>query len=778
MSPAARRTFLLWLLAMLAGLAVAWHSRFVTDMSFFLPAKPSAEQRVLVDQLKDGAVNRLLMIAIGGADAERRAALSRDLLTRLATSGHFAALRNGEAHSLDVDREFLFQHRYQLSPAVRGERFTVDGLQAAITDSVDLLASPVGLLLKPMFTRDPTGELLGLLRGLDGGRQPNSRHGVWVSRDGERAVLLAQTAAAGTDTDGQAAALAAIEQAFAQSRRAVGADDAALQIGGPGVFAVHARDTIKSEVTRLSSISTLAIVCLLLFVYRSFRLTIVGMLPVLSGALAGVVAVSLVYGGVFGITVGFGSALIGEAVDYSIYYFVQADRAHADDWRRTFWPTIRLGVMTSVCGFAVLLFSGFPGLAQLGLYSLSGLLVAALVTRYALPAWLPATPPRDLRAVGTTCAHGLQRLAAVRVPLLLLASGAAALLIAGRDTLWSSELSALSSARAEDVATDLALRADLGADGSRWLLVIDAADRELALQGAERVGVTLDRLQQASVIGGYETPARFLPSRATQAARLASLPAAAELRARLPAALRDLPLSADKLEPFVREIDAARRAPPIDAASLAGTSLALAVDGLLFERAGGWSALLPLRAPGRAEGEIDGSALRSALAASGALLVDMKAEVDQLYRGYLHEALWLSLAGLLAIVILLALTLRSPRRVFAVLTPLLLAVLFVVAGLHLAGVRLQLLHLVGMLLIVAVGSNYTLFFDRLRGPLTDEPRTIASLLVACTCTAIGFGTLALSQVPVLRALGVTVGPGALLALLCAAAFAQRKRGDG
>ncbi|HPP48088.1 MAG TPA: hypothetical protein PLF25_11400, partial [Accumulibacter sp.] len=97
---------------------------------------------------------------------------------------------------------------------------------------------------------------------------------------------------------------------------------------------------------------------------------------------------------------------------------------------------------------------------------------------------------------------------------------------------------------------------------------------------------------------------------------------------------------------------------------------------------------------------------------------------------------------------------------------------------HLAGVRLQLLHLVGVLLIVAVGSNYALFFDRLRGRLAFEPPTIASMVIACVCTTIGFGTLALSQVPVLRALGVTVGPGALLALLCAAAFAQRKRGDG
>ncbi len=47
-------------------------------------------------------------------------------------------------------------------------------------------------------------------------------------------------------------------------------------------------------------------------------------------------------------------------------------------------------MLTSVCGFASLLPSGIPGLKQLGLYSISGLIAAALVTRFVLPALLPA----------------------------------------------------------------------------------------------------------------------------------------------------------------------------------------------------------------------------------------------------------------------------------------------------------------------------------------------------------------------------------------------------
>jgi len=131
-------------------------------------------------------------------------------------------------------------------------------------------------------------------------------------------------------------------------------------------------------------------------------------LPVLSGALAGVAAVSLGFGVVHGITLGFGTTLIGEAVDYSIYLFVQsralatkngvADADLQRAWVKEFWPTIRLGMLTSIVGFSSLLLSTFPGLSQLGLYSIAGLVVAAFfvdrLTTF-VPAWL--ADPKDVR---------------------------------------------------------------------------------------------------------------------------------------------------------------------------------------------------------------------------------------------------------------------------------------------------------------------------------------------------------------------------------------------
>jgi predicted exporter len=100
------------------------------------------------------------------------------------------------------------------------------------------------------------------------------------------------------------------------------------------------------------------------------------------------------------------------------------------------------------------------------------------------------------------------------------------------------------------------------------------------------------------------------------------------------------------------------------------------------------------------------------------------------------------------------------------------AVVTVTAGLTLFGQQLIILHLVGLLLVVAVGSNYALFFDR---PNPDEPmsaRTLASMLFANLTTVAGFGLLAFSNVSILQALGITVAPGVILALAYAAIFAK------
>jgi len=758
----------------LAAIIVA-RAHYIADLSAFLPANPTPTQQLLIDQLRDGPASRLLLVAIEQADAATRAQIALAMAARLRRDAQFSTVNDGETVGLERDRDFLFDHRYLLSDAVTAQRFSAAGLHAAIQDSIDDLASPAGLLLKSLLPRDPTGEFAHLLDQLSSASQPSSSDGVWTSRDGARALLVLQTAASGSDTDAQERAIASIRGAFAAalaaaSRAPFEHAGAQLRLSGPGVFAVMARAKIKTAVVRLSIASSVLVVVVLLAVYRSVPALILGLLPVTTGALLGVAAVALAFGA-------------GESVDYSIYFFVQSRRSQSGTeplaWQRLWWPTIRLGMLTSVCGFASLLPSGFPGLAQLGLYSISGLIAAALVTRYVLPSLLPrGFAIHDLRPFGTGIARWLRPVREHRGLGVAVSMAVAALAIAvlyqHRTTLWNRELSALSPISAADQDFDARLRADLGAADSMALVIVSASTLDAALRGAEQAGEALRPLAEAKAIGGFDSPVNYLPSLQTQEARRDSLPDPATLSDNLRRATAGLPLQSERLAPFAADVEAARHAGLLSRKDLQGSSLAAAFDALIMQQADRWNALLPLHAaaPGQS---IDTARVTAALKAAHldeARVLDLKSESDALYSSYLAEAIHLSLAGFGALIVLLALALRSARRVARVLAPLALAVLVVAAGLAACGVQLTILHLVGMLLIVAVGSNYALFIDRQLNlhEAGGEPLTLAALGLANICTVIGFGLLCFSQVPVLVALGATVAPGALLALLFCAAL--------
>ncbi len=758
-----------WLVFVAACVVVIARTSYTTDISAFLPRSPTPAQQLLVEQLRDGVVSRLILIGIEGAAPETLARLSKQFAVELRKQDGLVAVNNGGNDGFAGDKEFLWRNRYLLSPAVTPDRFSADGLRARLEQNLQLLASPAGMLVRRTLLNDPTGELIELVEKLEGQARPATRDGVWFSRDGARALLVAQTRAAGYDIDAQERVLGSIRGAFAQ----VGSGEAKLLLTGPGVFSVSSRATIKGDALRFSLIAMLLIGAMTLAFYRSPWVLGLSFMPVASGAAAGVAAVSLGFGSVHGITLGFGVTLIGEGVDYAIFLFTRATPELAPrDALNRIWPTLRLGVLTSLCGFGAMLFSGFSGLAQLGLFSIAGLIVAVTVTRWVLPALMPAGfTAAAVAALAPAAMSALRRAPPLRHLMLMAVALAAASLAFHRGPLWSDDLSSLSPVPRADQLLDQQLRRDIGAPDVRYLVVVSAGDEEAALRASESVAMVLGKASRVGLLEGFDSPAIYLPSREAQRSRQAALPEPAELRRNLQQAMKGLPYRPGTFEPFLADAAVARTLPPVDRDSLRGTNFMLKLDTLLVKRGSGWAVMLPLRGVTNVVGiarEI------SALSGTQAVLLDLKDESDRLYGDYRREALTHSLLGAAAIVVLLFLGLRSPRRVFDVLAPLVVAVLITTGVLAAAG-QLSIFHLVGLLLVVAVGSNYSLFFDQQVASGPDRSRTVVSLLFACVSTIIGFGLLAFSSVPVLNAIGTTVGIGAALALACSAILSRDDR---
>ena len=137
------------------------------------------------------------------------------------------------------------------------------------------------------------------------------------------------------------------------------------------------------------------------------------------------------------------------------------------------------------------------------------------------------------------------------------------------------------------------------------------------------------------------------------------------------------------------------------------------------------------------------------------------ATLNRLFARYRQSALWLSLTGL-AIVgagVFLSYGWRDGARIFAIPCGACLGIFGLFGWM---GQPLNLFHLLGAFLGVCLTHNYSIFSAT--SAYRGEPPPVSVRLSALT-TAASFGVLALSGIPVVRALGSTVALMVIVALL-------------
>jgi predicted exporter len=332
----------------------------------------------------------------------------------------------------------------------------------------------------------------------------------------------------------------------------------------------------------------------------------------------------------------------------------------------------------------------------------------------------------------------------------------------GQDKLWQNDLAALTPVAQELQQVDAQLRAELGAAELRHLLLIDADSQQALLQASEAAAARLQGLVEAGVLKGFDHPARYLPSHAQQQRRQAGLPDPATLRASLRRATEGLPFRDSLFDAFLQDVEQARSAAFIDADFYADTPIAARLQSLMKPTDTGWRALLPL------QGVTSATQVTTSTAdLAGMRVVDLKAESEAMVVGFRGETLWRIAAAALAIVLIAGWGL--PRRsVLRVLLPVLTTVLLEAALFRVLAVPLTLFHLVSLMLVGGIVLDYALFFNRPVPNVAEHARTLHALSVCCVSTMTVFGILALSEIPVLRAIGITVAAGVLLGYaLCA-----------
>ncbi len=734
---------LAWLAVAIVAVVIVL-SRFSTsvDLSYFLPAAQTAEETVLIDRLGQGPGSRLWFIHLPAGFSESAGQGSNAFKQDLIATGLFASVINGSDElAPDAIPDAVFDNRYLLEDV----DVSAAGIRTALTNRLpDLTFSP-GPEWEAFFFADP---YLASVAVMETGVAPlQATAPVWLDAAGG-AYLVAETIAPAYDTEAQ------ITVAGTLQRVAVERFGVAAESSGVGAYAADIQQTIRAEATARSALATGAIFAVLMFMYRSALLTVLGAVPLLLGVVAALAAVTLIFGEVHGITLAFGFTLFGVAIDYPLHVL---SHRRAGDSVASIWPVMRLGCLSTVLAYCALAGAGSAGLAQLGVFSAVGVLVALLASITFLPAVAPRTVPAGLKATQPVASFELRHTIWM---LLLLVSGGGLLLQSGND-LFSDDLAALTPLPRDTLERDAALRREFGAPEIRYLILVTGPAAEAVLVTTEQL---VDDLRSApDSVAGVQSVTDLVPSRKTQARRRAAL------RVFRPEFLQDaaaqLGFTADSFDALRAALETAPQRADITVDTYRGSQLAPLVESKLYQRQGTWSSLVTL-------GRIDNlHAVTETIAQyPGARLVDLKAASVSLVGRYRQEVLLL-LAGAFAVVAgVLWWQVRTLRRWLWIVGSLAGTVLVTVLLTALVFGSVSLFSLIATVLVAGLGFDYLLFLSR--GSDADSAISAASIansrhaiLASFLSTAAAFAILGASAVPILASLGFTVLTGVVTAFL-------------
>jgi predicted exporter len=745
----------------------------ITD---FLPEGRDRSASVVSREIAESSLARTMILSIEGPDSPAAAAGAKALAALLAKNPDVAWIRGGVGPDVQAATySMYFPRRWDFASDRPDDelpaRLSNDGLREAARALKRALGSPLGPLVRRLAPDDPlllfTGELSRLRAAQDDSLHLEDDQ--FVSADGTHGILFLETRAAPFDGPAQMRLLSSVDAAFAQVNHDAGGS-LRLESSGVNRFNVAVEKTVRADIQRISVVSTVGVVVLFLLIFRSVRYVALGLIPLVAGTICAMAAGIAIFGSLHGLTLAFGSSLIGVGIDYAEHYFshytVSPDPAGPEASLMRIWPGLVVGAITTVAGLAGLAWTSFPALREIAVFSTVGVVAALLSTRWFLPPLMPRRPKpvRLQQRLAHLFGRGMVAMMRARRSLLILPLAGVAICAIGLPRIrWVDDMSALSAIDSALLAEDLRVRERVAkADPGRFVVVVGESDDD-ALAKNDDVAARLDDAKRSGILDGYSSVHSLVWASALQRRSHDGLANDPLLPARVASAFAAEGFVASALHPFA-ESTAGPAPGPLTLDDLLHSPLAdlvrpfrVVIDGKV--------ALITLLG-----GVHDVGALRARLdGRNGVLFLDQKSFVDEAYARFRSRTLEMIGVGLVVVFLIVHARYRRLRLSLAAFLPAILAVAVSLAFLALLGQPLNLLHLVGVLLVLSMGADYGIFVVESRNEPEELGATFVSLVVAMLSTVLSFGLLGMSSNPALAALGITAGLGTLLSVVFAPA---------
>jgi len=560
-----------------------------------------------------------------------------------------------------------------------------------------------------------------------------------------------------------------LDQATQAAKQSV--PDAEVLTAGVILHAAAGSRQAGSEMATIGAGSLIGIVLLMWLTFRSLKPIALIALSIAIGCLGALSVSWLLFGRLHLLTLVFGASLVGIAQDYAIYFLcarLGANR-HMDSRQllHRLLPGLGLMLLAAVIGYLGMALTPFPGLRQMAVFSVLGLLFAWLTVILWFPALIHADSLRST-ALADRYSRGIVKWPQFRfnrIGFVLLAAFTV-FVVAGLTRLKvSDDIRALQKTPQHLLDDQIKLGKLLDTPTPAQFYLVRGESAEIVLQREEQLKRQLQTAIDKKLISGVQAVSNWVPSQQQQHAdhdlivdkllapqgALAAIATAIDENGQWQQDLRQRLLAQSK--PLL---------PDAFVASPAGQPWRHLWLGKTGDR---YASIVAVR------GLSDYRQLQVladvAPKIDGVQWVDKVADISSVLSYYRQYMTWALLAAYATIFVLLSL--RYRRAAWRAIAPPLLATLATLALFGATGQPLQLFHVLACLLLLGLGVDYGIF---LQEP-AERHRRFAWLTVGLSAISalLSFGLLALSSSPPLHAFGLTMLIGMALVWLASPCFA-------
>ncbi len=534
-----------------------------------------------------------------------------------------------------------------------------------------------------------------------------------------------------------------------------------IQKAGLVLHAAAAAAQAKSEISIIGVGSLVGIIALIIWVFARLSSLMIMLLPLTIGVISAVAVTVLVFGNIHMITLAFGAGLIGVSIDYALHFMCHRYQTTARMTLKEILPGLFLGLLSSVLAYSAQALTPFPGLRQMAVFCVAGLVFSWLSVLFCFSYLSDITMKKPQTLDSNYVLKGEKLFARMSIILSRLNSylllPLTLFVLLGLSVLSLhynravDDIRLLQSSPVELLHKERAVQKMLNVTSSSQFLLFTANGIEQNLQLEEQLAKQLNDFKKQGILEDYQALSQVLPSIKRQ-----------DENAQLVQAIYDNSLSSfysklqfdsTKVAAAEQELCAgisARLTPKIwwsQQQSERRQSFVIKHQGQLFT-------VLKIIGP------VD-NVLKQALQDidknhTHITYVNRVDDITTLLGDYREQmTMWVLAAYLLVFLILL---LRYKKRVWTVVLPSIIASLLTLGIVAQIEQGINLFHIMALILVLGIGIDMGIFLTETK----ESASTWLAVSLSTITSLLAFGLLCLSETPVLHHFGLTVLIGLIL----------------